>query len=334
MLNQTIMGEIKIGLVEYPGAMTSAVLGLLDMFQLANNICDLYSEAKMPNFSVSRWQVDDSGIRAGSSNEPAVGKGDFLDVVIIPPSISGTYYEAPNPRLIEWIRKQHNRGTVTCSACAGCFILAATGLLDERRATTHWDLSSRFTSHFPRVRLDSDEVLINDGDLVTAGGLMSWMDLGLELVAQFTRPTVMIELGKYLIIDTGRREQRYYKKFVPRLGHGNAAVVKAQHYIQRHFHAELSVKALARHCHLGERTLLRQFLSATGFTPTEYIQNVRIQKARELIETSSLPVETIASRVGYEDSGAFRKVFRRLTGLSPKEFRQRFGRDQTITAGT
>lgn len=318
------MGEITIGIVEYPGAMASAVLGLIDMFQLANNLSAQYTEADLPKFSLSRWQAKDSGIQRSDQLALVNGEGAYLDIVIVPPSISGTYYEAPQHALIDWLSEQHARGAITCSACAGCFILAETGLLNGRRATTHWDFSSRFALRFPKVDLDTDQVLVNDGDIITAGGLMSWMDLGLELVEQFTRPTVMIELGKYLVIDTGRREQRYYKKFVPRLGHGNAVVVKAQHHIQRHFHAELTVKTLAGYCHLGERTLLRQFSNATGLTPTEYIQNVRVQKARELIETSKLPIEIIASRVGYEDAGAFRKIFKRLTGLSPREFRVRF----------
>lgn len=319
------MREITIGLVEYPGAMTSAVLGLMDLFHLANRISGRYPQAKLPTFALSRWQADGSRVKpADAGAAPPTKESPFLDVVIVPPSIGGTYYEAPHRVLVDWLGERHAGGTIMCSACAGCFILAETGLLDGRRATTHWDFSSRFGERFPRVRLDTDQVLINDGDVVTAGGLMSWMDLGLELVEQFTRPTVMIELGKFLVIDTGRREQRYYKKFVPRLGHGNAAVVKTQHHIQQHFHAGLTVRALAERCHLGERTLLRQFFTATGFTPTEYIQNVRVQKARELIETTRLPIEIIASRVGYEDAGAFRKIFKRLTGLSPRAFRVRF----------
>lgn len=318
------MSEINIGIVEYPGAMTSAILGLVDMFHLANNVSARYSGADLPRFTLSRWQVNDSRILCNDFLTTAQREERCLDVVIVPPSIRSTYYEAPHQALVNWLAEQHACGAITCSACAGCFILAETGLLDGRRVTTHWNFSSHFASRFPKVGLDTDQVLINDGDIITAGGLMSWMDLGLELVEQFTRPTVMIELGKFLVIDTGRREQRYYKKFVPRLDHGNAVVVKAQHHIHRYFSAELTVKALAESCHLGERTLLRQFFNATGFAPTEYIQNVRVQKARELIETSKLPIELIASRVGYEDAGAFRKVFKRLTGLSPREFRVRF----------
>lgn len=319
------MRDIEIGLVEYPGVMASAILGLADMFHFANRIGNKIMHTTLPAFSLSRWRL------GGQRMVPEIPKNrwrteapPFLDVVIIPPGITDAYYEVPHHGLVDWLRARHSEGTIMCSACAGAFILAETGLLDGRQVTTHWDFASRFAQRFPKVQIDIDQLLINDGDIITTGGLMSWLDLGLELVAQFKQPSVMIELGKYLVIDTGRREQRYYKKFVPHLGHGNAAIVKAQHYIQQNFHVDLTVKALAAHCYLGERTLLRQFLGATGFTPLEYIQNVRVQKARELIETNNLPVEIIAAQVGYDDAGAFRKIFKRLTGLSPREFRVRF----------
>lgn len=318
------MSEVAIALVEYPGAMASAVSGLAEVFHLANRIGARFAETTLPSFSPSRWRADGSAIEPAEAGNGAPEKRPALDIVIVPPCIGGAYYAAPHPPLTEWLRARHAEGAVLCSACAGSFILAETGLLDGRRATTHWGLSSEFAQRFPKVRLDADQVLVNEGDIVTAGGLMSWMDLGLELVERFAGPRVMIELGKWLVVDTGRREQRYYRKFVPHLGHGDAAVVKAQHYIHQHFHSGLTVTALAGHCHFGERTLLRRFLAATGLTPTEYLQNVRVQKARELIETGSLSVEAIAARVGYEDAGAFRKLFKRLTGLSPREFRTRF----------
>jgi transcriptional regulator GlxA family with amidase domain len=317
--------QIVVGLLEYPGAMQSAVLGLIDVFQFANRIISQYPQAGLPTFAISRWRTDGPLVESGNAaTVPPVKLVPLLDVLIIPPSIGGTYYEAPHWVLVDWLKAQHARGTIVCSACAGSFVLAATGLLDGRRATTHWDLSSQFAQRFPNIHLNTDHILINDGDVVTAGGLMSWMDLGLELVEQFTCPTVMIELGKFLIIDTGRREQRYYKKFVPSFGHGNAVVLKAQHYIQQHFHTDLTVKMLAEHSHLGERTLLRKFISVTGLKPSEYVQKIRIQKARELLETTNLPIEKVALVVGYEDAGAFRKIFKRLTGLSPREFRVRF----------
>ncbi|MGK7877670.1 MAG: hypothetical protein AB4426_31525 [Xenococcaceae cyanobacterium] len=124
------------------------------------------------------------------------------------------------------------------------FVLAATGLLQKRRATTHWDLVEQFKERYPETYLEINQLLINDGDIITAGGLMSWIDLGLELVAQFTHPKIMRQLGKYMIVDTGRREQRYYQSFIPKLDDGDAAIIKVQHYIQTHLDEPLPVSVL------------------------------------------------------------------------------------------
>lgn len=325
---------IRIGLLHYPGAMDSALQGLSEMFLLANRVCARYPQTQTVQFKVSHWQLGQTEVEPlPDSDVPGDDTAPALNLLIVPPSIDGEYYLDPSPMLLAWLNRRHQQGVIVCSVCAGAFILAAAGLLDNRKVTTHWNLSSQFAQRYPHIALDSDRVLINDGDIITAGGLMAWLDLGLELVAQFTRPTIMTELGKLLVIDTGQREQRYYKKFIPPLDHGNAAIVKAQHYIQHHYRQSLSIKALAEHCHVGERTFLRSFAAATGLKPTEYVQNVRIQQARELLETTTMPVEQVAFGVGYEDTNAFRKIFKRLTGLTPREFRARFGVRQAVGDG-
>ena len=153
---------------------------------------------------------------------------------------------------------------------------------------------------------------------------MSWLDLGLELVAQFTHPSIMRQLGKTLIVDTGSREQKYYQSFVPKLDHGNKAILKVQHYVQTHFAGAISISQLAELACLSERTFLRHFVQATGIKPTEYLQRLRIQKACDYIETSTSTFDTISMDVGYEDNSAFRKTFRKITGLTPSEFKKRF----------
>ena len=155
---------------------------------------------------------------------------------------------------------------------------------------------------------------------------MSWVDLGLELVAQFMHPSVMRQLGKYMVVDTGLREQRYYQSFSPVLDHGNKAILKTQHYIHKHFNQVITIETLCSLCFLSERTFLRHFVKATEFKPTQYIQQLRIKKACELIESTSDTFETIAAAVGYEDSSAFRKTFVKIIGLTPRDFKQRFVR--------
>ncbi len=300
---------IKIGIINYPGVMQSALHGLKEMFLIATGL-NAQNEGNQ-SFSVDLYDVASMG-------------NPRLQIVIIPPNIEGEYYLSPAQILKDWIVKQHAAGAIICSVCAGAFILAETGLLDERQATTHWWFAPMFTQKFPDIKLDINKILINDGDIITAAGLMSWVDLGLELVAQFMNPNIMRLLGKSLIVDTGLREQRYYQSFSPKLDHGDQAILKAQHYLQQNFHTTITTKILSSLCILTGRTFLRRFVKATGLKPSQYIQRLRIQEACNLIEITNGTFESISLKVGYEDTSAFRKTFLRITGLTPREFKGRF----------
>ena len=313
------ISTIRIGILDYPGVMRSALHGLEEMFLLANDVSA--QSASDLRFAVSVYEM--------SALSPAAGnKGDKLQVILVPPSIARDYGLLPNALLRRWILDHHAQGTIICSACAGAFILADAGLLHERQATTHWKLAPEFARAFPDVLLQTDKILINDGDVITAAGIMSWVDLGLEIVAQFMGAKVMRQLGKNLVVDTGLREQRYYETFSPRLDHGDPAVLKAQHYVQKNFMKPVATAELSALSHLTGRTFLRRFTKATGLKPRQYIQRLRIQKACDLIEQTNATVDTIALKVGYEDSSAFRRMFARTVGLSPRDFRARFGHKQ------
>ncbi|MGH1460765.1 MAG: GlxA family transcriptional regulator [Neptuniibacter sp.] len=307
--------QINIGIVHYPGALLSAVQGLAEQFYLANTICKQNELGNVfKTHTCDSLQLD------------AVGDDDInhLNVVILPPCLDDSFYLAPQEGLIRWLKQQHQNGAIICSVCAGAFVLAETGLLKGRSVTTHWALSDDFSRRFPDVKVDSNKLLINDLDIITAGGLMSWIDLGLELVAQFANSQVMRQLGKFLIVDTAHREQRYYQTFTPKLDHGDEAIVKAQHHLQNEFQNTVVIKHLADLTHLTERTFLRRFVKATSFKPTQYLQHLRVQKACELIEANGGSFEKIAVEVGYEDISAFRKTFIKITGQTPKEFKKRF----------
>jgi transcriptional regulator GlxA family with amidase domain len=303
--------KIQITIINYPNALQSAVQGFRELFLLANKI--IIENQLEVQFSVKIIQPDKDIV--GVLHD---------DIVILPPNLDGDYFYTPHPNLLQYLNDAHQNGSILCSACAGAFILAKTGLLNNRVATTHWQLADKFNDLFPKVSLKVDSLLINDGDIISAGGLMSWIDLGLEIVAQFTKPHIMRSLGKFLIVDTGKREQRYYGSFTPRLDHGNKKILQVQHYIQANYNQALNVSILAALAYMSERTFLRQFTNTTTFKPIQYIQRVRVQKACELLETTPQSFENIALNIGYDDVNSFRKVFIKIIGLSPSAFRARF----------
>lgn len=316
--------SIEIGLVLYPEAQLAAVLGLTDLLGVAGRIAATQQKLDRSPLRVSHWQRKASGskpVRVFYSEPDPTGD---LSALIMPPSLSepiGVDAAAP---WTDWLKHHHANGVMLGSVCAGAFLLGETGLLSKRKVTTHWAYADLFQTRFPDVYLDVDRLIIDDGDIVTAGGAIAWTDLGLRLVDRFLGPHVMIETARMLLIDPSGREQCYYSAFSPRLTHGDAAVLKVQHWLQATQAKDITLSTLAEHAQLEERTFLRRFQKATGMTTTEYCQRLRVGKARELLQFSTLPVEQIAWDVGYSDPGAFRKVFTRIVGLSPSECRRRF----------
>jgi transcriptional regulator GlxA family with amidase domain len=316
------MPLLEIGLLHYPGAQVAALYGLTDLFTLANRRADAQAEHEGPRLRVCHWQPEASGIACVFDTHPSPAhKPAFL---LLPPALGDPITPEVAAPLVPWLRAHHSEGTVLASVCAGAFVLAETGLLAGRRATTHWVYAAAFTARFPDVRVEIDKLVLDDGDLLTAGGLMAWTDLGLTLVGRILGADLMLEVARYLLVDPPGRDQRAYAAFSPRLDHGDGAIVKAQQALHRSGGRGGTTQSLAAEAGLEERTFLRRFQKATGLTPTEYRQHIRIARARAQLERSALTIDQIAWEVGYEDPGAFRKIFHKILGLTPGEYRQRF----------
>ncbi|MFK3989490.1 MULTISPECIES: GlxA family transcriptional regulator [unclassified Psychrobacter] len=315
---------IEIGLIVYEKAQMAAVLGLTDLLVVASKLAAKRQDTTDLPLQVSHWEI--SGVkqqpkRTFSSNLDSVGR---LTAVIIPPTLEAPIAKQAAEPWLEWLKEQHSAGMILSSVCAGAFLLGETGLLSKRKATTHWGYAEDFKQRFPDVELDVDRIIIEDGDIVTAGGAMAWTDLGLRMIDRFLGSQVMNETARTLLIDPSRREQCYYSAFSPILTHGDAAILKVQHWLQRTNAQDIDLSTLANCAQLEERTFLRRFHKATGMISTEYCQRLRIGEAKDFLQFSSSPVEQIAWKVGYSDASAFRKIFKRIVGLTPSEYRRRF----------
>lgn len=316
--------SIEIGLVLYPGSQMAAVLGLTDLFGFATRIAASYQEQPCNSLRVSHWRQEAPGgvpLRVFDSES---GNEGMLSALLLPPTLDDPISANTAAPFIDWLQGHHANGVILGSVCAGAFLLGETGLLAGRTVTTHWAYANLFQTRFPRVCLDVDRLLIDDNDIITAGGVMAWTDLGLRLVDRFLGPIVMIETARMLVVDPPGREQRYYSAFSPQLAHGDAAVLKVQHWLQATDAKDIALSKLAEQARLEERTFLRRFQKATGMTTTEYCQRLRVNKALELLQFSRLTIDRIAWEVGYGDPGAFRKVFARIVGLTPGDYRRRF----------
>ena len=315
---------VELGVLIYRGAQMAAVHGLTDLFGVANRIAAEHQSQQLPLLRVSHWQVNAEGtpVRAFDSQP---GPDQRLMAVLVPPSIGEFCEEQAPPALLHWLRQQHAAGTVLGGVCIGSIMLARSGLLDGRSATAHWSSASAFASCFPAVRLEADKPIGDDGDLITTAGLMAWSELGLRLVDRLMGPSIAADTARFLVIEHSDSASQCGSNFAPILGHGDAAILKVQHALQASGAVDVSLAAMAQAAGLEERTFLRRFRTATGLKPTEYCQHLRVGKARQMLEFTTTTIDQIAWTVGYQDPSAFRGIFKKITGLAPSDYRNRFG---------
>jgi transcriptional regulator GlxA family with amidase domain len=328
----TAPNPIEIAIVCFPGAQATSIHGLTDLLGYANFFACQHAGTAGPVIRVTHWQPDASGALR-TTFESSAGRGAGHTVVILPACQVAPPEPHMAPECVEWLRAQHAAGAVVAAVCGGVFLLADSGLLAGRRATTHWMFAEELQRRFPQVAVNPDLLVIDDQDIVTAGGVLAWADMGLKLVERFLGATVMSSTAHFMLMDPRGREQRYFGNFSPRLQHGDRAILTVQHWLQANPASATSISALAKRAGLGERTFLRRFTAATGVTPGEYQQRLRVARGREQLEFTRDTVERIARAVGYEDAGTFRRVFKRVVGLTPAEYRRRFHHVQQENRG-
>ncbi len=246
------------------------------------------------------------------------------DLIII---ASATYIEKileKNPELVPWILGHYEQGAHVASICTGAFLLAETGLLNGKSATFHWGFTEIFRKRYPRVKVEHDRMFIDHGRLYCSAGVSAGMDLALYLVEKFCGRPAAVESAKTMVLDMGRTIQTPYECLLVPGDHGDPLVMKAQRWMEQHQAEAIDYEGLARKFRMSRRSLERRFKKATGATPLGYLQQLRVESAKRMLEEGTLTFNKIAYRVGYEDISFFRKIFVRLTGLRPKEYQQRF----------
>ena len=253
------------------------------------------------------------------------------DLVIIP-SLNHNYEKAlkGNKLMVEWIERQYINGAEIASICTGAFMLAATGLLNGKRCSTHWAVAEKFTMMFPKVNLQTDQLITDEDGIYTNGGAYSFLNLMIYLVEKYYDRQTAIYCSKILQIEMDRNSQSSFAIFTGQKLHGDEMVKKAQVYIESKPDEKISVEDLSSRFAVGRRTFDRRFIKATGNTPLEYAQRVKIESAKKALETSRKTINEVMYEVGYSDVKAFREVFKKITGMSPLDYKQRYNKEAMI----
>jgi transcriptional regulator GlxA family with amidase domain len=230
-----------------------------------------------------------------------------------------------NASVVPWLKRWQKRGVAIASVCSGVGLVAATGMLDGKRATTHWALAERFRQKYPNVKWIPELMVTEDGNFYCGGGVHAALDLSLYLVEKFCGHEVAMESAKALLIETPRAWQAGFAVVPLKTEHNDEAISTAQDWLHQNFHRPFPLEAPAHRAGMSLRNFVRRFKQATGDSPLTYLQKLRIAAAKRLLENNHRTMQEISDAVGYQDVAFFRSLFQRHTGVSPSAYRERFG---------
>ena len=321
----------KISILVLEGCTPIAPIGAMEIMNKASVIYQQLSQSGKPFFITELVGTKRKRVKVSDSFSidchTTIDKITQTDLILIP-AIEFDVEEKinRNKNVIPHILRLHRKGTEVGSMCTGAFLLAATGLLKNKTATTHWYTAPAFRTRFPDIKVMDEKIVIDDNGIYTCGGATSFLNLCLYLVEKFCGRETAVMTSKMLLLDFDKTHQSNYSMFIPQMTHADDAILKAQKHIENNNHAKISVDELAKHSNLSKRNFIRRFKASTGNTPIEYIQRIIVEKSKRQLEHSDDTVGNIAFSLGYNDIHSFRKLFSRVTGMTPKTYRSKYKR--------
>ncbi|WP_296981053.1 GlxA family transcriptional regulator [Thalassolituus sp. UBA1505] len=308
---------------------SAASVTLAQEILYAANLFSESDQAAEPLFAIQLVSLDGQPVKTSAGLMLAVDKSiqDVADTDLI--LIPGFLFSLRDvmPELVAYagfLQQQHGQGSVIASMCNGSFLLAESGLLNGVEATTHWAFADLFRKRYPGVNLDESQILCDTGQLVSGGGATAALDLLLHLVRRFGSAELAHTCSRYLLIDHVRPKQSPYVMWTMPKNHGDEQIRRVQQWLEQNFSGPVTIDDVAAKFGFGVRNFKRRFKEATDQTPISYLQNIRLERAKYLLESTRRPISSITFDVGYEDVNSFRRLFRKRVGVSPMEYRERF----------
>jgi transcriptional regulator GlxA family with amidase domain len=310
---------------------SSTAIGPMEVFRHAGTLWNAFAGQKPDSrFRVTTASVDGRAVRCDGPIHitPAASLKQIrkTDLIFIPSTgLSVDDVVERNAEVVPWLERWHKRGAAIASVCSGVGLVAASGLLDDKRATTHWSLAERFRAKYPKVRWMPELMVTEDHNFYCGGGVHASLDLSLYLVERFCGHEIAVQSAKAMLIETPRAWQSGYAIVHLKTEHSDGTISAAQEWFHQNFNKDFPLEQPAKSLGMSLRNFVRRFKQATGDTPLIYLQKLRIAAAKRLLEGGHRSMQEISDAVGYQDLAFFREVFQRHTGVSPGAYRQRFG---------
>jgi transcriptional regulator GlxA family with amidase domain len=325
----------KITFIAYEKCMFSAISGLVDAFSISNSWHQQYrgdiacSLSSAPLFEMEIVSVKGGSVSANGSikiqSDLAMEAVGYTDLILIPPHLCGIEPDIEEiSSIAPWIVRQYKNNVRIGAICTGVSILARTGLLDNKIATTNWQIIDRFKRQFPKVILKPERILTEDSGLICSGAITAQYNLALYVIELFGSEHLARECAKVFLVDPNRNVQTPYMITSFRKNHGDREILRTQTWMEKHYKEDFTTDLVASLAGLSPRHFIRRFKKATGENPLNYLQQLRLETAKNKLETTSDNIDDITQTIGYKDSRTFRRLFKKYTSLSPREYRDKF----------
>jgi len=318
--------------IAIPALYTSESIGAIGPYEILSKTCGLRRQIAQPSsgplfevrlVSASRQPiVYPNGVTVVPTATFRTCKPDIIIVPSLDEEIERSLKQ--NAAYVAWIKRSFQQGAHVSSLCTGAFMLGAAGILDGKQATTHWYFADQFKNRFPRTRLREDQVIVDEGNIVTCGAATSFLNLVIYLVGKYFGHDLAVLASKIFLIDMDRPSQLPYRIFSPAVTHHDSAIARSQEFISQNLKTNLGLEELGKQAGMSPRNFSRRFKAATGEPVAVYIQKLRIETAKKLFETTNSSAAEVTYRVGYDDERSFRRLFKKHTGLPPKNYRAKF----------